>query len=109
MGDTINRKQLVRRVITSVLFGLLLLTLRQYLVFTMVCAIAAWLHIWWSKLYWVAPVVAFMGVVMIAGALVFPAAVSVDWLGRGASLIMLMMIVTVLGFNNEHAKEILAS
>lgn len=99
----------MRRVISTVVFGLLLVTLRQYVVFALVCAVIAWLHIWWSKLYWVAPVVAFMGAVMVAGALVSPDVISVDWLGRGASLVILMMIVTVLGFNNENAKEILAT
>lgn len=95
----------VRRIIASVIIGLIVVTLRQFSTFAIVCAVAAWLHIWWSKLQWLAPTLALVGVLVVVAVLVFPSQVSTEWLWRGTSLVILMTIVTALGFKHDYDQE----
>lgn len=93
------------RVVASVLVGLLLATVWQFKTFTLICAVVAWLHIWWSRWHWLAPTLAFAGVLLAIAALTFPTHIAGDWLLRGTSLVIAMTFVTAVGFNDRDYAE----
>lgn len=82
----------------SIIIGLMLLTLREYPMFALVSVVIAVLHIWFDKLRWLAPIGAVVGGLLVMICTVFPNFMSVDWLWRGTSLIMVMTIITAAGY-----------